>query len=49
MTMKQVILTCHYGVKKLCPLLSTNRTAKSDQLVTCRVDGRNSGIGGKMV
>ena len=44
---KQVILTCHYGVKNMCPLLSTNRTAKGDRLVTCRVDGRNTRIGWK--
>ena len=48
-TMKQVILTCHYWVKNLCPLLSTNWTAKGDQVATCRVDGRNGRIGGKMV
>ena len=32
-----------------CPLLSRNRTANGDRLVTYRVDGGNSGIGRKMV
>ena len=31
------------------PILSTNLRAKSDQLLTCRVDGRNSRVGGKVV
>ena len=44
---KQVILIRHNGVKNLFPLLSTNRTTKSYQLVTCSIDGRNSRIGGK--
>ena len=47
MTMKQVILTRHNGVKELCPLLSTHRTTKGEQLVTCRVVGRTRRTGGK--
>ena len=44
---KQVILTRHNGVKKLCPFLSTDRTTPTDYFVTSRIDGRDSGIGGK--
>ena len=46
---KQVILTSLNGVKKLCPLLSTDRTTKSDQLVTCRVDRSDSRINRKQI
>ena len=40
---KQLSLTCHYRVKNLCPLLSTNGTASCDQLVTRRIDGVRAG------
>ena len=46
---EKLILTRHNDVKKLRPLLSTNRPTQADQLVTCRLDGRDSRIGGKVV
>ena len=46
---KQLILTFYYGVKNLCPLFRRNRTAKSEQMVTCRVDRLNSTIVEKVV
>ena len=39
LTTKISNLTCHYVVKTLCAVFSTNGTANCDQLVTCRVDG----------
>ena len=45
----KVILTRHNGVKKLRPLLNTNRQTQADQLMTCRVDGRDSRIRGEVV
>ena len=46
---KKQTLTRHNGVKKLRPRHSTNRMIQTEQLVTCRVDGRDSRIGGKVV
>ena len=45
----KIILTRHNGVKNLRPLLSLDRTTQTHQLVTCRINGRNSRIGGKVV
>ena len=47
--LKEVILTGNNWVQNLRPLLSTNRTAQTNKLVTCRIDGRDSRINGKMV
>ena len=46
---EKAILTRHNRLKKLRPLLSTHRTSQTHQLVTCRIDGCNSRISGKVV
>ena len=45
----KIILIRHNGVKNSRPLLSTDRTTQTHQLVTCRINGRNSRIRGKVV
>ena len=47
--MREAILTRHYGVENLGPLLSTNRMTQTHELVTCGINRRNSRIGGKLV
>ena len=46
---EKAILIRHNRLKNLLPLLSTHRKTQTHQLVTCRIDGRNSEIRGKVV
>ena len=47
--LKQVLLTCHYWVKELCPLLNLDGTANCGQLMTCRGDGSKNRVDRKVV